>query len=159
MSDDGFNFDEFLKFANDFNKTLQEENFIMDVMNYLGNVMIRDVKMRTPVGQYSNKVFFVKGGKLLVFEADKGSGRAGGELRRNWILNGVQKVGDEFVVTISNNTEYASYVENGHRTADHSGWVEGQFFLKITMDEIQEKLPSIVGPAYKSYLGAFGFKE
>lgn len=157
MSDDGFYFDEFLKFANDFHKTLQEEDFVIDVMNRLGNIMIREVKMRTPVGQYDNTVFFVAGGKLLVFEADGGSGRTGGNLRRNWVLEGCQKVGDSYQVTISNNTEYASFVENGHRTADHSGWVEGQFFLKITMDEIMDQLPAIVGPAYRDYLKSFGF--
>lgn len=157
MSGDGFFFDEFEQFAANFHKTLQEETFVIDVMNRLGNIMIRDVKERTPVGQYDNTVFFVRGGKLLVFEADGGSGRTGGNLRRNWILDGCTKEGDAYVVTISNNTEYASYVENGHRTADHSGWVEGQFMMKITMDEIMDQLPSIVGPAYKEYLMKFGF--
>lgn len=157
MSGDGFYYDEFLKFANDFHKTLQEETFVIDVMNRLGNIMIRDVKARTPVGQYDNTVFFVSNGKLLVFESDSGSTRQGGELRRNWVLEGCQKVGDAYVVTISNNTEYAGWVENGHRTADHSGWVEGQFFMKITMDEIMDQLPAIVGPAYKEYLMKFGF--
>lgn len=156
MSGDGFFFDEFLDFANNFHKTIQEETFVIDVMNKLGNIMIREVKAKTPVGQYDNTVFFVRGGKLLVFEADGGSGRVGGNLRRNWVLEGCEKQGDAYVVTISNNTEYAIYVENGHRTADHSGWVEGQFFLKITMEEIMDKLPSIVGPAYKEYLMKFG---
>lgn len=155
MSSD-FEFDEFLAFANNFNKTLQEENFIIDVMNMLGNIMIREVKMNTPVGQYDNSVFFVSDGKLLVFEGS-GTMRQGGELRRNWVLGGVQSTGDGYVVTISNNTEYASWVENGHRTADHSGWVEGQFFLKITMDQIMDQLPKIVGPAYREYLERFGF--
>lgn len=157
MSDADFEFDEFLAFANNFNKTLQEENFIIDVMNMLGNVMIREVKMRTPVGQYDNSVFFVSNGKLLVFEADGGTTRQGGELRRNWVLDGVSATGDGYIVTISNNTEYGPWVENGHRTADHSGWVEGQFFLKITMDQIMDQLPKIVGPAYKAYLERFGF--
>ncbi|MGL9971563.1 HK97 gp10 family phage protein [Enterococcus sp. DIV1420a] len=152
---EGFYFDEFLQFAQNFHKTLQEENFVIDVLNRLGNLMIREVKMKTPVGQYDNSVFFVRGGKLLVFEGGK-TARTGGELRRNWVLDGVEKVGDAYVVTISNNTEYASYVENGHRKADHNGWVEGQFFLKITMEEIIGQLPAIVGPAFEEYLRRFG---
>ncbi|WP_313151361.1 HK97 gp10 family phage protein [Enterococcus sp.] len=155
MSSD-FIYDEFLAFANKFHKNLQEETFIVDVMNKLGNLMIREVKMKTPVGKYDNSVFFVSNGKLLVFEAGS-TARTGGELRRNWILDGVESTGDGYVVTISNNTEYASYVENGHRKADHSGWVEGQFFLKITMEEILDQLPKIVGPAYEEYLRGFGF--
>lgn len=156
MSDAEFNFDQFLEFANKFHHTLQEENFIIDVMNRLGNIMLREVKMKTPVGQYDGSVFFVSDGKLLVFEGP-GTTRQGGELRRNWVLDGVESTGDGFIVTISNNTEYASWVENGHRTADHSGWVEGQFFLKITMEQIMDQLPKIVGPAYKAYLERFGF--
>lgn len=155
MSD--FEFDQFLKFANQFHKNLQEETFIIDVMNRLGNLMIREVKMRTPVGSYDNSVFFVRDGKLLVFEASNGRNRVGGELRRNWGLEGVESVGDGYVVTISNNTEYAPFVENGHRKADGTGWVEGQFFLKITMEEILGQLPKIVGPAYEEYLRGFGF--
>ena len=155
MSGDGFFFEEFEQFAANFHKTLQEETFVIDVMNHLGNIMIREVKAKTPVGQYGGSVFFVKGGKLLVSEG--GTKRTGGHLRRNWILDGCTKEGDAYVVTISNNVEYASYVENGHRTADHSGWVEGQFFMKITMDEIMDQLPAIVGPAYKEYLMKFGF--
>lgn len=155
MSSD-FIYDEFLAFANKFHKSLQEETFIVDVMNKLGNLMIREVKMRTPVGQYDNSVFFARGGKLFVFEASGGRNRVGGELRRNWMLEGVQATGDGFIVTISNNTEYGPFVENGHRTVN-GGWVEGQFFLKITMEEILDQLPKIVGPAYEEYLRGFGF--
>ncbi len=155
MSSD-FIYDEFLAFANKFHKSLQEETFIVDVMNKLGNLMIREVKMRTPVGQYDNSVFFARDGKLFVFEASGGRNRVGGELRRNWVLEGVQATGDGFIVTISNNTEYGPFVENGHRTVN-GGWVEGQFFLKITMEEILDQLPKIVGPAYEEYLRGFGF--
>ncbi|TYU82172.1 HK97 gp10 family phage protein [Listeria monocytogenes] len=151
---DGFYFDEFLQFAQNFHKTLSEETFVIDVMNQLGNVLIREVKMKTPVGQYDHTVFFASGGKLLVFEG-AGTTKQGGTLRRNWVLDGVKKVGDAYAVTISNNTEYASYVENGHRKVG-DGWVEGQFFLKITMEEIMGQLPAIVGPAYKAYLERFG---
>lgn len=155
MSD--FHFEEFLNFANQFHKTLQEENFIIDVMNQLGNIMIYEVKQRTPVGQYDGSVFFVSDGKLLIFDGGNTT-RKGGELRRNWSLDGVQKIGNEFVVTISNNTEYAPFVEHGHRKANGKGWVEGQFFLKLTMEDVKEQLPKIVGPAYEEYLKGFGFK-
>jgi len=151
----GFDFSEFEAFAKNFHKTLQEENFIFEVLNQLGNVMIKDVKNRTPVGQYDNTVYFVRNGKLLAFESISPRGRQGGNLRRNWTLDGVSKSGNGYVVTISNNTEYAGFVEDGHRVVG-GGWVEGQFFLKITMEEIMSKLPMIVGPMYQDYLRKFG---
>lgn len=151
-----FDFSEFQEFADNFERQFKEERFVFDVMNQLGNLMIRSVKEKTPVGQYDNTVFFVKNGKLLVFESKQKKGRKGGNLRRNWILDGVEKVGDSFIVSMSNNTEYASYVENGHRKADGTGWVEGQFFMKLTMDEIEGQLPAIVGPKFEAYLRKFG---
>ncbi|HAP4933759.1 TPA: HK97 gp10 family phage protein [Enterococcus faecalis] len=157
MSNDGFYYEEFLEFAQNFHKTLQEENFIFDVMNQLGNIMIREVKQRTPVGKYDGKVFFVSDGKLLVFDGG-GTTKTGGTLRRNWILESVTKEGDSYVVTISNNTEYASFVEEGHRKATGSGWVEGQFFMKLTMEDVMNQLPKIVGPAFEDYLRRFGFE-
>lgn len=155
MSGD-FDFSQFLDFANNFHAhTERDIDFIFDVMNQLGNLMITEVKGRTPVGQYDNSVFFVSNGKLLVFEG-KGSIKQGGELRRNWVLDGVSATGGGYSVTISNNTEYAGFVEDGHRTVN-GGWVEGQFFLKLTMEDIMDQLPKIVGPKYHEYLEGFGF--
>lgn len=158
MSDIEFDFEQFLQFANNFSKTLQEENFVMDVMNQLGNLMVTTVKEKTPVGQYDNTVFFVRGGQLFVFDAPGGAPRVGGNLRRNWVLDSVEKQGDAYVAKISNNTGYASFVENGHRSyGKQTKWVEGQFFLKLSMEEIMDNLPAIVGPAYRDYLKKFGF--
>lgn len=161
MSGTDFDFSEFLDFANKFHKTLQEENFILGVMDHLGDVMLRDVKANTPVGQYDNTVFFtgtnIAGGRFIAaFEGPKTT-RKGGTLRRNWEVISVTKQGDTYVVGIGNNTEYADYVEYGHRKSDHSGWVEGQFFLKMTMEDIEAQLPKIVGPKYQEYLKTFGF--
>ena len=156
MSTDGFYFDDFLKFAQNFEKTLQEENFILDVMNQLGNVALSEVKQRTPVGHYDGTVFFVTANnKLAVFQGAKNA-RTGGELRRNWELEDAKKVGDTYIVTIFNPTEYASWVENGHRNATHTGWVEGKFMLKLTMADLVDQLPAIVGPMYRDYLEKFG---
>lgn len=157
-----FEFQEFLDFAQNFHKTLQEETFVVDVMDKLGNVYLRDMKANTPVGQYDDTVFFtgrrIDGSRFIGhFEVPgHNATRQGGQARRNWKLLGVQKVGDTYVVTISNNTEYISYVNDGHRKADHSGWVEGQHFVEITMDDMMNKLPRIVGPLWRDYLERFG---
>lgn len=66
----------------------------------------------------------------------------GGNLRRNWTVGEVQKLpGKLYRIEYFNNTEYAGYVENGHRTgADRTGWVEGRFMLKISEEEIEREM-------------------
>jgi hypothetical protein len=54
--------------------------------------------------------------------------------------------------TIINSVEYASYVEFGHRTADHKGWVPGHFILTISEQEIQEIAPKVLEVKIKKYL-------
>lgn len=160
MSDDLFDYSEFLDFANKFHHSLQEQNFIIDVMNKLGNVMLRNVKANTPVGQYDGTVFFTgqgAGGRYIAAFEGPGTSKQGGTLRRNWELVSAEKKGDTYEVGIRNNTEYASWVEHGHRKSDRSGWVEGQFFMRITMEELESQLPKIVGPLYRDYLKSFGF--
>lgn len=63
-------------------------------------------------------------------------------LRRNWTVGEVQKLpGKLYRIEYFNNTEYASFVENGHRTgADRTGWVEGRFMLKISEEEIEREM-------------------
>ena len=43
-----------------------------------------------------------------------------------------------------NPVEYASYVEYGHRTANHQGWVPGQFCLTISEKEIENLTPKLL---------------
>lgn len=79
-----------------------------------------------------------------------------GTLRRGWTggINGnavsyansleVKKSGGIYTVEIINPVEYASYVESGHRTRDHKGWVDGQFMLRISEDELRASAPKIL---------------
>lgn len=71
-----------------------------------------------------------------------------GTLRRGWTggrnqnatayansLN-VTKVGSRYKIDITNPVEYASYIEYGHRTSNHQGWVNGHFMLTISEQEL-----------------------
>jgi len=104
-------------------------------------------------------------------------GYKGGTLRRGWtadshrqaelsaIFNGdagakafvdklaVRKVGDMYEIEIVNSVEYASYVEYGHRTRDHKGWVPGQFMLTISEQELDAQAPKILEKKLMKYLG------
>lgn len=64
----------------------------------------------------------------------------------------VKKVGNDYVIEIINPVYYASYVEFGHRTRDHKGWVEGKFMLTISEDEIRNAAPKILEKKLKNYL-------
>lgn len=75
-----------------------------------------------------------------------------GELRRNWTVGSVERRGDEIVIEVSNALLYASYVEYGHRTANHKGWVEGRFMLTVSADEIEKAAPKLIEKKLKKFL-------
>lgn len=71
-----------------------------------------------------------------------------GTLRRGWNGNvqnmKVKKTGDLYTIEVINPVEYAEYVEYGHRTKDHKGWVPGKFFLTISEEEIRQSADGIL---------------
>ena len=77
-----------------------------------------------------------------------------GTLRRAWSANNIKvsHVGNNYVVEIINPTEYASYVEYGHRTVNHKGWVPGKFMLTISEEEIRQSAPGILEKKVKKWL-------
>ncbi|MGE7021999.1 HK97 gp10 family phage protein [Solibacillus cecembensis] len=87
--------------------------------------LLRKVIKRTPVG---------------VYEDDK----TGGTLRRGWTVGEVKKNGSHFEIEVINPTEYAQYVEFGHRTRNHQGWVNGRFMMTISADEVERAAPAIL---------------
>ena len=82
-----------------------------------------------------------------------GSGKVGGTLKRGWTIGEIQHVGDVYKIEIINPVEYASYVENGHRTRNHKGWVEGKFMMTIAEQEIKVATPRILENKLKKMLG------
>lgn len=56
----------------------------------------------------------------------------------------VRKKGNNYIITIINPVYYSSYVEFGHRTANHKGWVPGRFMLTISEKEIQHIAPALI---------------
>lgn len=71
-----------------------------------------------------------------------------GTLRRAWTIENkdfkVRQVGSIYEIEVINSTEYAPYVEFGHRTASKRGWVPGRFMLTISEEEIRQNAPAIV---------------
>lgn len=122
--------------------------FIESCAKELAARLLAKVIKRTPVGQYP-----------------KGSGKSGGTLRRGWTGGKTQgatsyannlKVshfGNVYVIEVVNPVEYAPYVEFGHRTRNHKGWVEGKFMLTISEQEIERDAPRVLENKLKKKLG------
>lgn len=105
------------------------------------------------------------------------SGKMGGTLRRGWTSKShkeaesgtgkssvsegiayadslkINHYGGFLVIEIINPVEYASYVEYGHRTRNHKGWVPGRFMLTISEQEIQGIAPKVLEAKIKKFLG------
>ena len=98
-----------------------------NISNELAQRLLRKVKKMTPVGVYPAN-----------------SGLTGGTLRRNWDVTRVQRQVYSYSIEVFNDTEYALYVEFGHRTSNHKGWVKGKFMLTMSEKEIEGIAPKLV---------------
>lgn len=131
-----------IKGLKDFQKKLEKINqnevdvFLEGCAKELAARLIRMAVKRTPVGKYP-----------------KSSGKKGGTLRRGWTGNQrqgaksfaesltIRHEGELYIIEIVNPVEYASYVEYGHRTADHSGWVDGKFMMTLSENDLKDIAP------------------
>lgn len=108
---------------------IDTHGLMVGVTAELSNRVLRDAKENTPVGEYED-------------------GRQGGTLRRNWFVTNVRKVGNTYETEVKNDTDYAGYVESGHRTRvrkDGSrSWIPGQFILLKATNKINRKAPDII---------------
>ncbi|MFH5185728.1 HK97 gp10 family phage protein [Paenibacillus sp. TAB 01] len=67
-----------------------------------------------------------------------------GDLRKGWTIGQITRVGNTVQIEVINPVEYAMYVEYGHRTRNHKGWVEGRFMLTKSVDELERELSGIL---------------
>lgn len=143
-----FDIDGLKKFRDELNNRQDPDAFVESCAKELAARLLRMVVKRTPVGEYPPS-----------------TGKKGGTLRRGWTgekrasAQGyadsltVHHFGDTYVIEIVNPVEYASYVEYGHRTANHKGWVKGQFMMTISEQELEKIAPKVLERKIKKYLG------
>ena len=176
MSGGKFDFKEIRQFQNQIEQLDKDRDKLYeDCAKYLAARLLAKVKKRTPVGQYDKPVTFTTpAGKKVHFTTKSGkevdfvtknpktitftpkTGKQGGVLRAGWTAGEVVKTDEGYSIEIVNPTEYASYVEYGHRTANHKGWVPGQFMLTISERELEEQAPKMIEKKISDYLkGAF----
>ena len=128
-------------------KLQDQDAFVEACVKELAARLLRMVVKRTPVGDYLAS-----------------SGKQGGTLRRGWTdgtltapqdyaqAMTIHHSGNTYEVEIVNPVEYASYVEYGHRTANHKGWVKGHFMMTISEQELEKIAPKVLENKIKKYL-------
>lgn len=145
----GCNFGEWEQLKAKLAKMDDELNlFIESCAKELAARLLAKAIKRTPVGQYPRV-----------------AGKKGGTLRRGWTGQKagsgkayaqsltVHHYGGTYVIEVINPTEYASYVEFGHRTRGGKGWVKGKFYLTLSESEIQRDAPKIIEKKIQKKLG------
>ena len=130
---------EFQKIIEDMEK--EKEQLMIDTIKELAARLLRKVIKRTP--------------------SDTGN------LRRNWTVSDVRKNGGNYEIEVSNSTEYASYVEFGHRQTPgrfvpaigkrlKKSWVKGKFMLTISEDELKRQAPAVIEKKITEWLKKLG---
>ena len=133
-------------------KKLQDpDDFVESCAKELAARLLRLVVKRTPVGDYSGDTYTCASGQP--HKGHKVPGKTGGTLRRGWTIGEIRKEGNLYKIDIVNPVEYASYVEYGHRTANHKGWVKGHFMMTISEQELSKIAPKVLENRIKKYLG------
>lgn len=142
-------------------ENLQEKQgeFLESCAKELAARLLAKVIRRTPVKDYSKEITVVAkrdGKKHKKGEEYKKkvnpSGKKGGTLRKGWTAGEIRKEGSVYKVEISNNVEYAPYVEYGHRTPSHKGWVPGKFMLTISEQELETIAPKVLENRIKEFM-------
>lgn len=100
----------------------------------------------------------------LLRKVIKRTPKKSGTLQKGWTVGQIQKMGDTYVIEVINPVYYAQYVEYGHRQEPgrfvpalgkklKANWVEGQFFMTISAQEIQNITPKLLEAKLKKKLG------
>ncbi len=121
------NFSKLKKFAKHLEKQEAKAKVMIErCINDLAEEMLKRTKGRTP-GRSNN-------------------------LENAWTVSSIKRVGKWYKIVISNNLEYAAYVEYGHRTVNHRGWVPGKFMMTVAAKEIENLTPAFVESRVRTFL-------
>ena len=118
-------FQKLQKRLQEFDK-LDRKKICEDSAKELGRSLIARVRKKTKPGEYP-----------------KSSGKIGGTLRRGWDTE-QYPIHEGYQVDVFNDVKYAAYVEFGHRTRGHKGWVPGKHMLTRSEMEVQANTTKVV---------------
>lgn len=118
-------------------ESINTDSLLKEIAADLAARLLRKVKKRTPVDT--------------------------GELRRNWQVSNIRLFERFCVVEIYNSTEYAEYVEFGHRQTPgryvpaigkrlKKAWVPGKFMLTLSAKELENMKDRIIRQKVEAWL-------
>jgi hypothetical protein len=139
---------------------LDIDKFCRECAKVLAARLLAKVIKRTPVGDYPSSTG-IKGGTLRRGWTAKSEREAeltavfggGSGIKKYAESLSITKTGHVYQIEIINPVSYGLYVEFGHRTANHSGWVPGQFMLTISEQELDSQAPQVIEKLLIKYLG------
>jgi len=151
-------FKQLQRLQNNLNKLQQVDmqKFSEDCAKELAARLLAKVIKRTLPGVYPESTGMMGGTLRRGWTAKtEEEAKAGGTPNAKTYANSLEiaKVGDIYQIEIINPVHYASYVEYGHRTRGHKGWVNGKFMLTISEQELDSQAPSILEKKLIKYLG------
>lgn len=128
---------DFDAFVSEFENKIQGKAIVTEIESALtqtAGTALNKIKKKTPV--------------------DKGT------LRRNWQASNAKHFGGVFLIDIYNNTEYAPFIENGHRIVRGGrtvGYHSGVFMLRDAIKEVDDNWDKLVGKRFlKAVENIFG---
>lgn len=140
------------------------KNFYEEIEQNLGSTsaeIIQDECVKEIAGKLYSLV--VKATPVGEMRYDKTGAKVhtGGTLRRGWAIKLNTPTNKVHSADVFNNTEYASYVESGHRIVRNGktvGYVDGQFFMQKSTNKMALEAPKIIEKKFKNYLNNGGLK-
>lgn len=124
--------------ANDFNFKIKGLDKLIISLNDMDADFNRDLQ-----------ALVEKHGGILLRNTKKRTPVDTGQLRRSWEL----EKGDLYV-KLMNRTEYAQFIEWGHRTRGGKSYVEGVYMLKTSFEKTEKEFNRDLEKLFKQY----GFK-
>lgn len=157
MSKSDFDFRAFEKYVKNFEKITEEFNvFLKTFLLQQAQRCVSSAKKKTPVDTGAMRASWGIGNQIISLRST-GKGNSVEFDPENSTIADINVVGNNFEVTIWNGMEYSSYIEYGHSTTS-GGWVEGQFILTISINDVEKAMPSRFQTAFKTFLAERGVK-
>lgn len=146
------NYKEFEDFVKKVEKQLSEKNrkkFMEDCCKEIAARLLSRVIKRTPVDEGT-----LRRGWTGSIENVSEKGNVVGVTGKSGAASNINVVyrNGEYRCAIFNPVEYASYVEYGRRNRGGSGWVDGQFFLTVSEQEVDRLAPALLEKRLMQYL-------
>lgn len=150
----GFDYSQFEQFVKNYDKIYEEfQVWLKTFLLQQAQRVVANAKRRTPVDTGFLRAAYFIGNEAKALRRKEGTYENDykSAFARKADITDIQVVGDTLQVTISNEAEYASYVEWGHSTKA-GGWIEGHFMLSISISEVENAMPTRFNRAFMKFM-------